>query len=493
VSAGIPTAINNAGQIVGRTSNRTKLPANGGAGFLQNPDGSITPIAYPGTTDLDLTVPGGINNLGEVAGYYIISGNVHGFIRRANGDYESFDLPTASPNTTIAADKVQVGGINDSDDISFSYIQNFTTFTVVVRHRDNSFTTIFSAVGADRAGPQGVGPVNNAGTLLVEEHGTTRDGYLQFTDGATTSLRFPGTTTWMSTRFGLNNNSETAGFDFHEVGFVGSLNGGLQSVICPDSPQGPTEVVALNDQRQVVGTLLGDTDSGFIATPSGLTADLVPSNDSWTFSPNPVNVPGGLGRIYLNSNGPADVHVTSIYVGDASVPGSFALTGQTCTQTGTRTPTSTLRPGDWCSIDFQFTPKIGGWQTAAIYIVTDSPSSPIVIPIGGMGLGANLQISNASWQFGALPLGQRSGSGVIYIYNKGGAAADLGVAQIVGANPGDFAVMPGSCGSVLPAYQTCSVAFNFTPTAPGQRQATLQISTNAEQGTVSLSLGGYGY
>src|SRR5690348_11046888 len=73
VTAGIPTAINNAGQIVGTA---------GHAGFLQNPDGSITPIAYPETTDADLTVPGGINNLGEVAGYYSIGGNVRGFIRR---------------------------------------------------------------------------------------------------------------------------------------------------------------------------------------------------------------------------------------------------------------------------------------------------------------------------------------------------------------------------------------------------------------------------
>jgi hypothetical protein len=479
VNTGIPTAINNAGQIVGTA---------GRAGFLQNPDGSITPIAYPGTTDLDLTVPGGINQLGEVAGYYTISGNAHGFIRRANGDYEDFDLPAPPAGTTTSS--VRVGGINNNDDISLSYVQG-TTLTVAMRHNDGSYTPVASAP-IYRPGPAGVGAINDAGTLVVTGYGIY-DGYLRFVDGTTTYLGFPGATTWMSERFGLNNKNETAGYDFHQVGFVGSLSGGLQSVVCPDSPQAPTQVVALNDQRQVVGTLVGDTASGFVATPTGLTAELTPSNDSWTFSPNPVGVPGGQGRIYLNSKGPADVHVTSIYVGDASWPGSFALTDQTCTQTGTRTPTATLTPGDWCAIDFQFTPKIAGWQTAAIYIVTDSPTSPIVIPLGGTGLGANLQISNRSWQFGALPVGQSSGNGVIYIYNNGGSAADFGSPQMTGANPGDFAVVASTCGSKLPAYQTCAVAFNFTPTAPGQRQATLQISTNATQGTVSIPLSGYGY
>lgn len=478
VSAGIPTAINNGGQIAGTA---------GRAGFLQNTDGSITPVAYPGTTDIDNTVPGGLNDLGEVAGYYSIGGDIHGFIRRANGAYESFDFPSAPAGTSMTS--IRIGGINNNGDISLSYTQG-TTINVLVRHPDNSFNTIAS-VPIGRPGVAGAGAINNSGTVLVTGFGIW-DGYLQGADGITV-LTFPGVSSWMSQRYGLNNNNETAGNDFHGVGVISLLNKGLQAVVCPDAPQTPMQVAALNDQRQVVGTLLGDTPSGFIATPIGLTAELTPSNDSWTFSPNPVGIPGGLGRIYLDSNGPADAHVTSIYLGSESWPGSFALTGETCTQKGATTPTATLTPGDWCAVDFQFTPKIGGWQSAAIYIVTDSLTSPVVIPIGGMGLGARLQISNPSWQFGAHAIGQRTGDGVIYIYNVGGAAADLGTPQIAGANPGDFSVAPGSCGSTLPAFQTCSIAFNFGPTAAGARQAILQMSTNADQGTVSIPLNGYGF
>lgn len=130
-------------------------------------------------------------------------------------------------------------------------------------------------------------------------------------------------------------------------------------------------------------------NTAFIGTPTGLSSHLELSNDSWTFGPQLLGQYGGSGRIYISNSGPADFRVQAIYIRDSSLSfsQSFMITGTSCGGI-VNSPPRTLPPGDWCYVDFSFTPQSPGWQTAAMYIPEESLDSPHIIPLGGTGIGS---------------------------------------------------------------------------------------------------------
>jgi hypothetical protein len=83
-----------------------------------------------------------------------------------------------------------------------------------------------------------------------------------------------------------------------------------------------------------------------------------------------------------------------------------------------------------------------------------------------------LQFTRQIWQFPTRHVGETSGSYVVYVYNPGQAVRWNGI-YLRGANAQDFAITRNTCGATLLPYTTCGVAFNFTPTAPGERTSEL--------------------
>jgi len=64
------------------------------AGFVRSPDGDYRTIAFPGAATF--TIAFGINNRGQVAGYYDDeTGRTHGFVRGRSGHYRTIDFPGA--------------------------------------------------------------------------------------------------------------------------------------------------------------------------------------------------------------------------------------------------------------------------------------------------------------------------------------------------------------------------------------------------------------
>jgi hypothetical protein len=70
----------------------------------------------------------------------------------------------------------------------------------------------------------------------------------------------------------------------------------------------------------------------------------------------------------------------------------------------------------------------------------------------------------------------------------------LGVTSlaITGANASDFAEMADTCGSSVAAGGTCTIGVTFTPSAVGQRAATLGITDNASGSPQTVNLSGTG-
>jgi uncharacterized membrane protein len=64
------------------------------AGFVRSPSGDYRTIAFPGAATL--TIAFGINNRGQVVGYYDdAAGRTHGFVRGPHGRYRTIDFPGA--------------------------------------------------------------------------------------------------------------------------------------------------------------------------------------------------------------------------------------------------------------------------------------------------------------------------------------------------------------------------------------------------------------
>jgi hypothetical protein len=63
---------------------------------------------------------------------------------------------------------------------------------------------------------------------------------------------------------------------------------------------------------------------------------------------------------------------------------------------------------------------------------------------------------------------------------------------ITGTNASDFAEVADTCGSSLAAGSTCTIGVAFTPSATGQRTATLSITDNGSGGPQTASFTGTG-
>ena len=107
----IPTAaINDFGAVTGDYwVCSTDLSSCSVHGFIRTPNGKYTVIDVPGAGPDGYagggTYPQGINNLGEVSGFYVDVNSVfHGFVRSAGGHITTFDVPTTCTTPAPPAD-----------------------------------------------------------------------------------------------------------------------------------------------------------------------------------------------------------------------------------------------------------------------------------------------------------------------------------------------------------------------------------------------------
>jgi hypothetical protein len=101
------------------------------------------------------------------------------------------------------------------------------------------------------------------------------------------------------------------------------------------------------------------------------------------------------------------------------------------------------------------------------------------------------KLSSTSLSFGKVRVGKTSSAKSVTLTNSGGGTLTIGSLTAGGTNPGDF-TRAGTCAvnTALASGQTCTLQYTFTPSASGNRSATLAVGTDG--GNVSLSLSGRG-
>jgi len=210
------------------------------------------------------------NNYGDIVGTYTDTNVIpHGFLRRADGKFVSFDAPGAGLGAGLDEGTAAIG-INDLGEIAGQYEDSNFVFHGFVRYIDGSFAT-FEAPGA------GTGP--NQGTFAYD----------------------------------INLEGETAGvyFDSNNVehGFVRSPSGSI-ATIDPTGSIGTMvcEETCLNLEGIITGFFLdaNNTFHGFVRQPDGTITQLdAPGAGTGNYLGTvaaSINPEGGITGYFVNSN-----------------------------------------------------------------------------------------------------------------------------------------------------------------------------------------------
>ena len=111
-------------------------------------------------------------------------------------------------------------------------------------------------------------------------------------------------------------------------------------------------------------------------------------------------------------------------------------------------------------------------------------------PVGGAPAPA-VSLSPPSLSFGNQNAGTTSAAKTVTLTNTGTATLNITSIALAGANAGDYA-QTSTCGTSLTANASCTISVTFTPSASGNRSASVQLTDNAVASPQSVALSGTG-
>jgi hypothetical protein len=258
----------------------------------------------------------------------------------------------------------------------------------------------------------------------------------------------------------------------------------ISIVFTPSAAGSRKAILTVNDTAgaqtaQLTGT--GVAPQSAVTLVPG-TLSFAATNQGTTSAPQVVTV---------TSSGAAPLHISSVAVSGANA-GDFNLVPGGCN--------GAYPVNASCSITATFTPFADGFRTASITIVDDAPDSPQSVQLSGTGTGTGVPVgkpgaslSPNSISFSSTTQGATSGAQSITLSSSGTAPLHISANSpilLMGANPNDF-VMSNGCTQVsYAAGGACTIGVKFSPTATGQRSATLTVSDDAPNSPQSVTLTG---
>ncbi|MDP4028816.1 MAG: choice-of-anchor D domain-containing protein [Gallionella sp.] len=225
--------------------------------------------------------------------------------------------------------------------------------------------------------------------------------------------------------------------------------------------------------------VLGSGGVGFLnLISSTVTPTLTYSLDtsSLTFSPTPVGSSSSKQFATLTNTGNASLSISSI----ASSSSNFQVSG-TCL--------GTLSPGQNCTISIMFSPSSTGSTSGTISIVSNATNSS-TISVSGSGINQTVgyTLDYSSLDFGSLAVGTQSPSQRVVLTNNGTNSVTI---NAIASGSGDFQISSDTCSAkTISPNAACFINVIFAPTTPGQKSATVGISSNASYGPGGFSVTG---
>jgi ASPM-SPD-2-Hydin domain-containing protein/centrosomal CEP192-like protein len=189
--------------------------------------------------------------------------------------------------------------------------------------------------------------------------------------------------------------------------------------------------------------------------------------------------------ISLTNIGTGDLHIGLISKG-GDHPGDWSET-DTCAG-------STVASAASCTITVVFTPASTGDRSATLTVADDANRNPQVFTLTGTGIDPHAVPSPTPLNFPPQPLGTTN-ERLLTVTNTGIGDLHLTSVTSSGPNHGDFIVdasADGCSGATVAQSTACTVGIQFSPTATGNRTATLTIADNALDSPQLVTVNGTG-
>jgi hypothetical protein len=151
----------------------------------------------------------------------------------------------------------------------------------------------------------------------------------------------------------------------------------------------------------------------------------------------------------------------------------------------------TLAAGSSANLSVAFTPTTSGTISATLYIASDAsdPSVPVALTGSGTTTATPGYLSApSSLNLGSTNLGTTV-TKTFTISNTGGSSLNISAATVNGTG---YLVSGMTCPYTLAAGSSMNLSVSFTPTTAGTDNATLNLTSNASNPSVAVSLTGSG-
>jgi hypothetical protein len=132
-------------------------------------------------------------------------------------------------------------------------------------------------------------------------------------------------------------------------------------------------------------------------------------------------------------------------------------------------------------------------QTATLSVMDNAPGNPQTVMMSATVINPQASFNPNSLSFGAQTV-NTSVTKTLTLTNPGATALSITGMSVTGANAAQFTLTPSSsCGSSLAAGSSCTISVTFKPVAKVSYSATVQLTDNAQCGSLTAPLSGTGH
>lgn len=184
---------------------------------------------------------------------------------------------------------------------------------------------------------------------------------------------------------------------------------------------------------------------------------------------NPTSL--NFGSVTIGSTAQLSLQVTN----SGSTPTFFtgiSTTGDYGATSDCPTNGNTLAATSSCTVELTFTPTQTGTRTGLVGVATSLSTLPIHATLTGTGVQSQLVLAPTSLNFGNIAVGSTA-SLSLTLTNTGTAA----ITDIALSITGDYAITTPCTLTTLVPGEHCTIAIAFMPTAIGQRDSNLTVSS----------------
>ena len=232
--------------------------------------------------------------------------------------------------------------------------------------------------------------------------------------------------------------------------------------------------------------LVSGVDNGFFLAVTSPEGSLTPTSHDF-------------GQVEIEAADPASQTFTLASTGDAPLtidPDGIALAGANTSDFrfagGTcAAGTTTLANGQTCTVEVAFEPGSTGAKAATLEVATNA--EPFTASLTGEGIAPAGTLSPTSHDFGQVEIEAADPASQTFTIASTGDAPltiDPDGTGLTGVDPSDFRLSGGTCEAgttTLANGETCTVEVAFEPGSTGAKAATLEVATNAQLFSASLS------